>query len=260
MFGDGPGVGSPGPVHDVFDEPARWRADALEALGMTGDDRIAAASPGALFPAALRSLAAGLGLGAGDLVVDLGGGLGGVAAWFGSRTGARVVLVEPAAGSALSARRLFGRLPVLRAVADAVPLATGRADAVLLVGVASLLDDIAPVLTEAHRVLRPGGRVGLTDLCSSSVAVDRRPPNTFRSLPHLIEALTDAGFSVGELAAGDPRATGPWQQTGGEVDELVRRRHAEERAFAQWAQDRAHLAEVIGSGAVTVGSLVARRC
>ena len=55
-------------------------------------------------------------------------------------------------------RHARGRLPALQGDATRLPVAGGALDAVLTVMVHTDLPDYAPVLAEAHRVLRPGGR------------------------------------------------------------------------------------------------------
>ncbi|WP_163509405.1 class I SAM-dependent methyltransferase [Fodinicola acaciae] len=57
----------------------------------------------------------------------------------------------------LAAPRLGGR--VVRADASALPFANGSMDAVTMIWLLHLVDDPAPVLGEAARVLRPGGRL-----------------------------------------------------------------------------------------------------
>lgn len=66
-----------------------------------------------------------------------------------------------AAGVDLSAgmlRHARARLPVVQGDATRLPVPSGALDAVLTVMVHTDLPDYAPVLAEAHRVLRPGGR------------------------------------------------------------------------------------------------------
>jgi SAM-dependent methyltransferase len=55
-------------------------------------------------------------------------------------------------------RHARGRLPVVQGDAGRLPVPTGALDAVLTVMVHTDLPEYAPVLAEAHRVLRPGGR------------------------------------------------------------------------------------------------------
>src|SRR6476619_3568686 len=137
---------------DLFDDIARWQADAAEGLGLQGIELVAALSPGPGFPRMLTVLAERIN----DHVardpaapkarhvhvVDLGAGLGGATAWLAAATGTAVVGVEPATGSRDAAHRLFGGLDVRDgSVADS-GLDTADADVVVAVGVVSLLDDL----------------------------------------------------------------------------------------------------------------------
>ena len=92
---------------DLFDDVARWQADAAEALGMQGVELVAALSPGPGFPGTLDALAERIVASGARDVVDLGAGLGGVSAWLAAATGATVVGVEPESGSRDAAHRLF---------------------------------------------------------------------------------------------------------------------------------------------------------
>nr|MBA3604530.1 hypothetical protein [Acidimicrobiia bacterium] len=47
-----------GSVDDVFDRPSQWRADALRALGLRGEQRVAGAVTGAGYPDALAPIVA----------------------------------------------------------------------------------------------------------------------------------------------------------------------------------------------------------
>src|SRR5687767_10316309 len=92
---------------ELFDEPAQWRANVARDLGYEGLDLATAVAPGAGFPSVLTALAAHLEVGADDMLVDVGAGLGGASAWLAFLTGAHVVAVEPAEGSRTAAASLF---------------------------------------------------------------------------------------------------------------------------------------------------------
>lgn len=95
-------------------------------------------------------------LGPADLVLDIGGGTGGVSARLRPRV-RRVLVVE---ASEPLVRLGRGRHPDVRfAVGDgrALPLPDAAADTVLLIEVLHHVRDAGAVLAEAARVLRPGG-------------------------------------------------------------------------------------------------------
>lgn len=112
------------------------------------------------YPDALTGwLGGALGVQAGARVVDLGAGTGKFTKLL-ARTGAAVTAVEPV--DAMRAR-LSESLPGVRALAgtaEAIPLADGDAD-VLVCAQAFHWFANEQALREMHRVLRPGGRLGL---------------------------------------------------------------------------------------------------
>jgi SAM-dependent methyltransferase len=73
-----------------------------------------------------------------------------------------VVGVERHSANVEAARRLFPNLQFLEGDAQALPVADGCADAVVLLDILEHLPDPRAALAEAHRVLRPGGVVILS--------------------------------------------------------------------------------------------------
>lgn len=74
--------------------------------------------------------------------------------------------VEPAEGMALIARERG--LDVQIAPAEDLPIDDASFDTVLMNGTPAYLTDLVAALREAHRVLRPGGRVVVADVPASS--------------------------------------------------------------------------------------------
>lgn len=99
-----------------------------------------------------------LGLDGGSLVLDVGGGTGGVSARI-ARNGTRAVVAEPDRYLVDHGRRKYRDVRFVRASGQALPFPDGCADAVLLIEVLHHVPDDRPVLAEAARVVRPGGRV-----------------------------------------------------------------------------------------------------
>lgn len=85
---------------DVFELPARWRAEIIKDFRLRGEERCVAASPGSGFPQLLDTTLVALGQAPPSPWVDLGGGLGGVGSWLQRRTHRSVFLVDPAEGFA----------------------------------------------------------------------------------------------------------------------------------------------------------------
>jgi len=135
----------------------------------------------------------------GEPVMEVGPGTGPTLVTLAGQVGPRgyVVGVDLSARMAARARRRLvhaghrGRTGVVRGQADRLPIGAGAVDAVTMSFVLDLIDtdQIAAVLAECRRVLRPGGRLAV-------VALDLvdRPPTTarlylwgHRHLPRLLD-------------------------------------------------------------------------
>jgi SAM-dependent methyltransferase len=110
-------------------------------------------------PEAVRRLVGELGLAAGARVLDLGAGTGKLTRRLVS-SGAWVVAVEPVGAMRATLGRALPGVPVAGGAAEALPLRDGALDAAV-VGTAFHWFDGPVALEELHRVLRPGGRLGL---------------------------------------------------------------------------------------------------
>src|SRR4051812_13713682 len=110
-------------------------------------------------PEAIACLVTHLRIGPGSTVVDVGAGTGKLTQLL-LDTGAQVTAVEPVADMRLAFARPLPGVPILEGTAEALPLASGTADA-LVAGAAFHWFDGPAALREIHRVLRPGGGLGL---------------------------------------------------------------------------------------------------
>jgi SAM-dependent methyltransferase len=110
-------------------------------------------------PAAIRRLAEAVGIGAGRVVLDLAAGTGKLTRLL-AETGADLVAVEPVAEMRAALERSLPDATVLAGTAEAIPLPDASTDAVV-VGSAFHWFRGDEALAEIHRVLRPGGALGL---------------------------------------------------------------------------------------------------
>ncbi|HEY7879866.1 MAG TPA: methyltransferase domain-containing protein, partial [Streptosporangiaceae bacterium] len=185
-----------------FDTVAEWTAEV--AVGLGPEYLVPAACRGSGKPAALDWLLAGLRAGPGDLLVDVGAGLGGPAAYAADRAGVRPVLVEPEPDACRAAARLFGA-PVIQGDATALPIADGAVSLAWSLGVlctAPSREAQLAMLLEMRRVVRPGGRIGLLVYLAVTAELDDPPQgNHFPTSTDLHMLLRRAGLEV--LAVAD---------------------------------------------------------
>jgi ubiquinone/menaquinone biosynthesis C-methylase UbiE len=143
-------------------------------------DRYERGRPG--YPAdAVALLTEVLGIGPGRTVLDLGAGTGKFTRSIADR-GATVIAVEPVAAMRATLREVIPAATILNGIAEAIPLADGAVDAVV-VAQAFHWFDADRALQEIHRVLRPGGALGLIwNVRDESSAWSRRLTQLFDEL------------------------------------------------------------------------------
>ena len=131
--------------------------------------------------AAVGWLAARLGLGPGKLVVDLGAGTGKLTRQL-VPFGARVIALEPVHEMAAELERVVAGVEVQAETVASTSLASGSVDAATAGQSFHWFADQSS-LREIHRILRPGGRLGLV--------WNRRDPHSqlWRAVSDLIEPL-----------------------------------------------------------------------
>jgi ubiquinone/menaquinone biosynthesis C-methylase UbiE len=149
-------------------------------------------------------------------LADLGCGAGALAAALAPHVH-RVIGVDQSAAMLRTARRRLAgaaNVELHRAGLEALPLADGCCDAALAVLVLAYVAEVAPVLAEATRVLRPGGRLVLVDLArhdDEAFARRHRQARLGFTPADLIRALQGAGLADAAVRhlPPEPGARGP---------------------------------------------------
>ncbi|WP_433165343.1 class I SAM-dependent methyltransferase [Kribbella sp. CA-247076] len=233
-----------------FDDVAGWTADAVRDLG----DRYAipAACRGSASPIALAWLAEACELSRGMRLLDVGAGVGGPAAWAAERFGVRPVLLEPMPAACRAASTLFG-LPVVLADGRWIPLRTASVDAAWCLGVLCTVEEKASLLREIHRVLVPGGALGLIVVVARGKRLRRLPDgNHFPAQAELDALLGDAGFEVVEQIDRPAEVPRSWTRRAQEVAAIVEARHSASQAYALAARQTSRLADLLDDGELSM--------
>ncbi len=244
-----------------FDTVAEWTAQVAAGLGP--EYYIPAGCRGSGQPAALDWLLDRLRPRAGDLMIDVGAGVGGPAEYAAVRTGIRPVLVEPEPGACRAAVRLFHAL-VVRADARALPFPDACADVIWSLGVLCTADgprSQLAMLREMRRVARPGGRIGLLVYVAAGLELDDPPEgNHFPTRGGLTALLGEAGLRLLDQAgAGDlPEPSREWQDRTEAVERELRRRFGDTPQLTEANEQSDRIGHLLRSGQLSCELMVAR--
>jgi SAM-dependent methyltransferase len=234
-----------------FDTVAEWTAEVAENLGP--QYRIPAACRGSGRPSALDWLLAGLAPRPGDLLIDIGAGLGGPSAYAAERTGVQPVLAEPEPDACRAAARLFG-FPVVQADATALPFADGTASHAWSLGVLCTLSGPhaqRAMLRELRRVLRPAGRAGLLVFLATRDTLDNAPEgNHFPSRAQLTAMLRESGLTETDVTDPESLPAPPayWRERTAAVDEELRRRFGDAPSLTSALEQSHRIGQLLHSG------------
>lgn len=243
-------------LQNEFDTHARWTSEAIRELG--SEYAMPAACRGSGSPAALRWLAAPLRPGA--VLIDVGGGMGGPAAFAAAEVGVRPIVVEPMAGACRVAAELF-ELPAVVADGEALPFADGAAGAVWCLGVLCTTDRQQELLAELRRVLAPEAPLGLLVFVRRGDLTASPQGNHFPTEDELDRLLAAAGLTVvdrtGLAALGEPPPA--WQRAVSHVDDVIEHRHGHDARLADALDQQRRIGSLLADGRVAGLLLHARR-
>jgi SAM-dependent methyltransferase len=249
-------------MDDEFDTVADWTARV--ALDLGPDYHVPAACRGSGQPAALDWLLQRLRPTPGDLLLDVGAGVGGPAAYASQWSGVRPVLVEPEPDACRASRRLFG-FPVMQGDATRLPFAGQVVSLAWCLGVLCTTagpDAQLAILRELARVARPGGRIGLlVFLATVSELEDPPAGNHFPTASALAALVGQAGLTVLDraLAADLPAPSASWHERTQAVESELARRHRDHPAWRTAEEQHHRIGHLLRQSQVQAQVLVLQR-
>ena len=249
------------PMEAEFDTVAEWTSRVAADLGP--EYYIPAACRGSGQPEVLDWLLERLGPQPGEVMIDVGAGMGGPAAYAARRTGVQPILAEPEPDACRAAVRLF-RAPVVQADATALPFGDATADLAWCLGVLCTAPGSRTqraMLSQLRRVVRPGGRIGLLVYLAVADQLDDPPQgNHFPSSGQLHDLFGQAGLEAVDVAdfSDITRPPPDWTARVEAVERELHRRygHLPELTAADEQSDR--IGKLLSSGQLTCQAILLR--
>lgn len=234
-----------------FGRYSEWLVEAIQSLHM--EDPVPAACRGTANPTLFEEAAQSLGVRAGDLVIDIGSGLGGPGAWLASRTDCSVVGVDVMEPSAKGARLLFPHLNGLVASSRALPFKGAVFDRAWCLGTIETIADKQTALREIGRVVKAGGRaVVYTFVVVSDLDEDAPLADRLESRMSLETKMTAAGFVIDEarLLKELPAAPARWKDSMLAVRQEVRSRHSGDDEYSSVSRELDKVSRLFSSSLI----------
>jgi SAM-dependent methyltransferase len=150
----------------------------------------------------LQVMARYLALGRGTRLVDLACGAGGPGLWIAAQCGASLIGVDPSPAGLAQARKrseltgLVDRSHYQLGTFARTGVADGAADGALSIDAIQYAPDKTDVFSEAHRILRPGGRLAFSAFEVDPERVAGIPVLGVDPVPDYAPLLESAGFAV----------------------------------------------------------------
>jgi SAM-dependent methyltransferase len=243
-----------------FGPYTEWLADAIQALDFP--DPIPAACRGTGNPSLLDHLAGGLEIEAGALVLDVGMGLGGPAAWLVRERSCRLVGIDVMVQSPSGARRLFEGIDVAVASSEALPFREQTFDGAWALGVIELLEDKGCAFREIARVLAPGARLVLYDFVAIDPDMEASPvADRFEPAGEIKRKLEESGLRV-LLAEAVPAMSSPPEEWGAAVEKArdwIREAHGGDRRLSEAEKELGIFNRLRDCGSIQAWEFVAER-
>jgi SAM-dependent methyltransferase len=250
------------PMDAEFDTVAQWTAQV--ALDLGPEYEIPAACRGSGQPELLDWLLHRLAPRPGEILLDVGAGLGGPAAYAARQAAVQPVLVEPEPGACRAAARLFGA-PTIQADATDLPLASGTVTLAWCLGVLCTLPGLAAqlqLLDELRRILAAdGGRAGMLVFLAET-AVLRHPPrdNHFPSSTQLHQLFKQAHLDPVDVADFRDLTEPPpdWARRVETVERELHRRYGHRPELIEADDQSARIGDLLSSGQLTAQVILLR--
>lgn len=234
-------------MDEEFDTVAGWTAEAALALGT--DCYEPAGCRGSGGPATLDRLLDRLALSPGDLLIDVGAGVGGPAGYAARTRSIRPLLLEPEPAACRASRRLFG-LPTVQASATRLPVPDGAAAGLWSLGVLCTIDEQQTVLRELRRAVRPGASIAMLVLEAQGELPEHPEGNAFPTADQLAADIEAVGLRLTWRDEMTPVSaeSGDWQRRSDAVHAELERRHGNDEAWRTAEEQSATIGRLLGQG------------
>lgn len=260
--GDGSDGSAPEPLSRLTTEFGWYHARTAEVVEAYEDDhRVIGACTGDAKPSLLDWVVGQLDAHTGQVVVDLGAGLGGPTRWISHRVPAEVIAVDALADSVAGLRRLFPSQPAAVARAGQLPFRDASIDRVVAIGVLDQVSSLARTAASIARVLRPGGRLVAVFHVSDLPVAGAPDANRFRTAGALLAPFSEAGFDEVALTSFSDLPDTPdlWRRVRATVEHAVAERNGDDPRHAAAVEDKRRFAALEEAGIISVRGMVAHR-